>query len=148
MLQQPPISVNVELLTDVTWPTDETLEVDKVVVPIVMQPRPKARELHLFRRGNTRAKTTLQFFDFGVELAFAITYHKIQGQTLPRIILDLNGTGHGALTVAQLYVGISRVRFGDQIRILPMRGDARRKLEFAQFRKDIVTWREGRNYHA
>jgi hypothetical protein len=148
MLQQAPLSVNVELSTDTPWPTDETLEVGKIVVPIIVAPRPKARELHLVRRGKAQKKTTLHFFDFGVELAFAITYHKIQGQTLSRIILDLNGSGHGALSVAQFYVGISRVRFGEHIRIFPIRMEAKRKLEQAQFRNDIITWRAGPHYNA
>jgi len=149
MLQQAPLSVNVELSpTGAPWPADETLELGKIVVPIIIAPRPKARELHLVRRGKAQSKTTLHFFDFGVELAFAITYHKIQGQTLSRIILDLNGSGHGALSVAQFYVGISRVRFGDHIRILPIRMESKHKLEHAQFRKDLITWREGPHYKA
>ena len=47
--------------------------------------------------GNSSTKHTkfglnkqLKFGNFSVDTAFSITYHKIQGQTLERIIIDLN----------------------------------------------------------
>jgi hypothetical protein len=59
-----------------------------------------------------------------VDLAFALTFHKIQGKTVDKIILDLNkrpGTRHkmNSLDFFALYVGISRVRDPENMRILP-----------------------------
>lgn len=143
ILEQPPISVNVTLFHEADqWPTAQTLVPGCVVVPIIPdQKRQKARSLHV--KG---ASDSFKFFDFGFELAFAVTYHKVQGMTLNKIILDLNGDGHAALTAAQVYVGISRVRRGDDIRILPLRDGSARKLNDLEFRKEILAWRESPQY--
>lgn len=54
------------------------------------------------------------------ELGFAVTYHKVQGMTLTRLILDINERGFAPeLTLQALYVGISRVRHGNDLRVLP-----------------------------
>jgi ATP-dependent exoDNAse (exonuclease V) alpha subunit len=55
------------------------------------------------------------------DLAFAVTYHKMQGQTVIKIILDLNKRpmSLGFLDFHAFYVGISRVKYSDNIRILP-----------------------------
>jgi hypothetical protein len=55
------------------------------------------------------------------DLAFAVTFHKMQGQTVKKIILDINcrPTSLGSLDFHAFYVGISRVKQGTNIRILP-----------------------------
>jgi hypothetical protein len=47
--------------------------------------------------------------------------NKMQGQTLEKIILDLNkpAPGSGGLTLKHIYVGVSRIRAGAGLRILP-----------------------------
>jgi len=60
-----------------------------------------------------------------MDLAFAITYHKVQGQTMSKIILDLNKRPS---TLKQLdfhafYVGMTRVELPQNIRILPCQDD-------------------------
>ena len=65
---------------------------------------------------------------------------QVQGQTLPAVILDLNGGRQGALSVASLYVGISRVRKGDDIRILPIEDATRRYLERMEFDARLQQW--------
>ena len=53
-------------------------------------------------------------------LAFAITDYKLQGKTLPRLLLSLDDNGPApALTLAKLYVLISRVGTLDGLRFLP-----------------------------
>ena len=143
VLEQPPISVNVTLFQQAdSWPAAQTLVPGLVVVPIMPdQKRQKARSLQV--KG---ASEVFKFFDFGYELAFAVTYHKVQGMTLPKIILDLNGDGHAALTAAQVYVGISRVRRIEDIRILPLRDGSAKKLKNLEFRKEILAWRESSQY--
>ena len=52
----------------------------------------------------------------GGDLAFCITVHKSQGSTQRRVIIDLGK--HAGLTMAMVYVLLSRVRNWDDIRIL------------------------------
>ena len=143
MLEQPPLSINVILINDVEqWPEAQSLMEGSVVVPIMPErKRQKARSLQV--KG---ASEVFKFFDFGFELAFAVTYHKVQGMTLPKIILDFNGDGHATLTAAQVYVGISRVRRIEDIRILPLRDGSVKKLKDLEFRKEILAWRESSQY--
>ena len=59
-----------------------------------------------------------------LEPAFAITFHKLQGKTISKVILDLRkrpGTGAGIKDVSfeGLYVGWTRVRKGADIRVIP-----------------------------
>ena len=53
-----------------------------------------------------------------IDLAFAITYHKIQGSTKEKVILVLP---KGAkLRFEHLYVGFTRVKYGEHLRLFPM----------------------------
>jgi hypothetical protein len=135
--------VNVVLINDIEqWPEAQSLLEGSVVVPIMPErKRQKARSLQV--KG---ASEVFKFFDFGFELAFAVTYHKVQGMTLPKIILDFNGDGHASLTAAQVYVGISRVRRGNDVRILPLRPGSAKKLADLEFRKEILAWRASSHY--
>ena len=135
--------MNVVLINDIEqWPEAQSLLEGSVVVPIMPErKRQKARSLQV--KG---ASEVFKFFDFGFELAFAVTYHKVQGMTLPKIILDFNGDGHASLTAAQVYVGISRVRRGNDVRILPLRPGSAKKLADLEFRKEILAWRASSHY--
>ena len=53
-----------------------------------------------------------------VDLFFASTIHKSQGQTLNRVIVDL-GQGGMRMCLAQLYVAFTRVRGGEFLRVFP-----------------------------
>ena len=58
--------------------------------------------------------------EFPFDLGFAITYHRIQGRTLKYLILDLNRYSIPPHVVYEMfYVGISRVRERNGLRILP-----------------------------
>jgi hypothetical protein len=59
--------------------------------------------------------------DPGYELAFAITFHSVQGATLRRVVLDLNFNSlmPSGLPLSSIYVGLSRVRRGLDLRVLP-----------------------------
>jgi hypothetical protein len=54
-----------------------------------------------------------------LELAFALTYYKCQGQTLPRVILDLTKANYRTLSLSSLFVAMSRVRESRHMRRLP-----------------------------
>jgi ATP-dependent exoDNAse (exonuclease V) alpha subunit len=55
-----------------------------------------------------------------VELAFAITYEKIQGKTMKKIILDLNSAPTRPIHYDAFYTGISRVRRSCDLKIIPI----------------------------
>ena len=56
-----------------------------------------------------------------LELAFVITFWKIQGRTIPKIILALNKRPFKPhMTYTMLLVALARVCKGDDIRILPL----------------------------
>ena len=57
-----------------------------------------------------------------LEVGFSITYNKLQGATMDRLILVLNDLGPtklGNMTVQKLYVALSRVRMGCHKAIFP-----------------------------
>ena len=56
-----------------------------------------------------------------VEIGFSITFHKVQGLTLKRVILCLNPEVYSLsnVTFRGLYVGLSRVRDGSHVKIFP-----------------------------
>ena len=85
-------------------------------------------------------KTRFKYHDFGFELAFAVTFHKIQGQTLDKIVLDLNGTGPPPMTLAALYVGISRVRRAADMRVLAIEPEVRNRLLKLTFTPMLLMW--------
>jgi hypothetical protein len=114
---QEPQAINVSLsnVNINSWPDNGSLSSAEVLIPIVISGN---NSLEIGKRNKVRFKT------FGVELAFALTFHKVQGQTLNRVILDLNhrpGSGKN-IDFAALFVGLSRVRKSDHIRLIPFRG--------------------------
>ena len=66
------------------------------------------------------------YIEFMVAPGFSCTLHKAQGFTLPFAILQINkrpqGCGLGRLTFSSLYVGISRTRSTDHMRVFPPLG--------------------------
>ena len=63
----------------------------------------------------------INFRKHPVDLLFAVTYHKLQGLTLKKLILSINKHPNHLLRLAlsSLYVGISRVKHLHDIRVLP-----------------------------
>ena len=63
----------------------------------------------------------IEMKEFMVDLGFAFTFHKAQGFTFPRVILQLNKRAHdsglGRLSLAALYVSVTRVQYTDHIRV-------------------------------
>lgn len=81
----------------------------------------------LFRRADREWKVTkpdgsmqkLKLHTYGFELAFALTFHKVQGQTLDAVALVLDHrVSLPRLTFETLLVGLSRVRTGRDLRVL------------------------------
>jgi hypothetical protein len=54
-----------------------------------------------------------------VELGFSVTFHKIQGKTMDKIVLQINFRAFTpTLTFNQLYTGLSRVFASENIRLI------------------------------
>ena len=81
-----------------------------------------------------------------VELGFAFTFFKVQGATLSCVLLDLNFESAMERKAAAVYVGLSRVKHSDDMRILPFPTEAaREKVEAVTFNEDLLFWQEVAN---
>jgi len=155
MLERPPLSVNVFIATrpGENWPPALTLSENNIIIPILESKNPREfRAIGAKQKRTTSSKSnkskvdvqaSMNYFDFGMSLAFAVTYHKIQGQTLDRVILDLNSSGAARVDIPSFYVGVSRVREGKHIRMLPMTAMERARLLDLEFNKDLLDWYRG-----
>jgi hypothetical protein len=61
---------------------------------------------------------TVNYDCFPVTPAFAVTYHKVQGATLGKVVLFISETGR-KLDLASFYVGMTRVRNRADLRLFP-----------------------------
>ena len=97
---------------------NRTLVPGEVVIPIKIKCLPEKGKISV--RGRAK-KITLNCKPHAVELGFACTSQKIQGQTCNRLILDLNPRPFlPKIEYHSLYVGLSRVRTGQHLRIMPL----------------------------
>jgi len=128
-LPAPPLSVNVCLtsLRSESWPAADTLQPGKIVIPIMESKWAAAIDRPF----------PIRFYSCGGELAFSYTVDKCQGQTLHRVLLDLNGPRR---SLPALYVACSRVRHRDHIRVLPLVPAAKTALLQLGHSKHLVEW--------
>ena len=122
VLTCPPMSVNVEFDQEHTILQEYSIVPGRIVIPLMLRPQSK-REFYNAKqvKGHSMRDRTfekLSYYDFGVDLAFAVTYHKVQGRTLDRVIIDMNSAR--SLTVAAIYVSLSRTRKQEHIRFLDL----------------------------
>jgi hypothetical protein len=83
------------------------------IIPIFQEP-PK----------EDRKKKKISISHHGLHLSFAMTFHKSQGQTLDRVIVDVNNRAKhskslGRISWHALFVALSRVKKSNHIRLLP-----------------------------
>lgn len=111
-----PPYVNVELphIDARDWPEEDTIEPRKVVVPIGTSRSRKIRVASVNGHRSRNVHPTAHCYD----MAFAITYWKVQGHTLDKVVIDLNKT-RPRIAIQMLYVGMTRTRKLEHIRILP-----------------------------
>jgi len=115
-----------------------------VVVP--MKTSGRATTLKTGRQGRKKKnakkaasdETTNGFHGHDIDLGFAMTFHKGQGATLSRVIID---TGNN-ITLPEFYVGISRVREGAHIAKCHINLEQRMKLNALQHDPCIVKYYE------
>jgi len=131
-LSEPPVAVNVAIPNTKasSWPADAQLPPSnpdsEVVIPV-----PATRYAHevtigpvLPRYGKSQK---VKFKAIKIDLPFAVTFHKVQGRTVDRILIDLSQLPKklGEITMEHFYVGVSRVRHGDHLRLFPCAGSHR-----------------------
>jgi len=137
---EPPYAVNVlvEHLDSSNWCDQATLvpelrettgegNTTSVVPDEVIRPRSIVLPVKIGKRlddlsvNRASKKSKIYFRSHGVDLAFALTFHKFQGQTVAKILLDLSQTPKNVfrLCFQAFYVGMTRVKSSDCIRILP-----------------------------
>lgn len=91
---------------------------DEIIIPIAMTSESKeySIEVPLKKPFKLKAKKI-----HGIELGFAITFHKIQGQTCDKLIVDLNKRPfQPQVTFATFYVAVSRVRRSIDLKFMPL----------------------------
>ena len=124
-LEVPPsfINVSVELPDHVKskWPAENTLVKEECVIPIGLCTLPEKINLsHLIN--TTQYSGTVRVQNHRVELGFAVTFHKIQGKTLSKLILELNQRPFNPqICFNSLLVAISRVTSREGLRVLKAR---------------------------
>jgi hypothetical protein len=107
------VIVTVESINYDKWNrTHESLSENKVVIPLTSKSNGDKITLD---------DQTVFYKSHPFELAFSVTFHKVQGQTVQSIILDLNQrpSALGSIDFHAIYVGLTRVKYRNDIRILP-----------------------------
>ena len=91
-----------------------------MVIPIPLSRNADSHNVHFPRRLEPIA---IKVKVHSVEMAYAITVHKIQGQTKDRLIVDLNHRPAPTLqqiNFQSLYVSLSRVRKSFSLKLMPL----------------------------
>ena len=111
------------VITTVKQPRFLLVRVKGKLIPIGMchgkiKGKKKQRHSSKSRRKEVRSMT---FRKHPVDLLFAVTYHKLQGVTLNKLVLTINKHPNRLLrlVLSSLYVGISRVHNLSEVRVLP-----------------------------
>jgi hypothetical protein len=116
ILPIPPDFINVRLDGVPNSPSDSLFGANDYVIPIPLA------------RNNLKVKFNRQKIEakvHAVELGFAVTYHKLQGKTLPRLIINPYKRGCiPEIDINALIVGFSRVRNSSHLRFLPIPSNA------------------------
>ena len=94
----PPLSINVKLHVtadnQANFTDADTLVLGDIVVPMLVSPFPKSEDLSSWELVDRQRDPfrTVSYLDHGLDLGFAITYHKIQvlAQRIPAVLLCLS----------------------------------------------------------
>ena len=108
---------------------------DKIVIPILESPSGTEITL-IYNNAALQSKVKLKMH--AVDLAFSVTYDKIQGKTVSRLIADFNHVLHKPqVCMSNFVVGTSRVRNSSDIRFLPFNNAIRGNESPFIFLKDL-----------
>ena len=110
-----PSSINVLVQhPSYSWAPEESLVRGQLVIPILCC---DSDDIRVSWGAQTHSVSSRSH---AVELAFSMTFHKVQGKTLDRVVLDLNRRPFNPkVSFTALLVAISRVRSSTHLRILP-----------------------------
>ena len=105
-------------ITTVRQPRYILIKVDDEIIPIG----------YSNGRLKTRLRKTSKWINYrvhAIDLLFAVTYHKLQGVTLDKLILSINKHPNPRLRLimSSLYVGVTRVHKLDELRVLPKKSE-------------------------
>ena len=136
------VGSDISIIQNGTTVRGEILKIrNHVVIPQFLQPERKPLKLQ-----TSSGQLSIYYSNHTLELGFAITFHKVQGRTMQKLILDLNyrpGKNHliGNLDFFGFYVGFTRVSNSKNIRKLP----AYSNLSFSYLQNlkptsDLVAW--------
>lgn len=108
-----PSSVNVVMPTARLQPTESLLP-EQQVIPLL----PLRGANHTVLIDGTTCSVCPR--EFGYELGFAVTFHKVQGKTLSKVLINFNKMPSPPhITFEFAYVALTRVRRGSDVRVLP-----------------------------
>ena len=114
------VGSDISIIQNGTTVRGEVIKIrNHVVIPQFLQPDRKPLKLQ-----TSSGQLSIYYSNHTLELGFAITFHKVQGRTMQKLILDINyrpGKNHliGNLDFFGFYVGFTRVSNSKNIRKLP-----------------------------
>ena len=121
------VIVKITISPDQTWTYCNLASNKKdILVPVVQNLRfPTVMDTWIKADGKNVFPAKVRTTDpLGIQLSFALTYDKAQGQTIDKLILCLekNPVGKLQMTYNKLLVGLTRVQHSQDMRILPSQG--------------------------
>ena len=120
MLEFPPFCVTIAIdASALSTGGMQHEDASKVIVPL-MQVQRKIN-IHRYIAVRTKGGGSLYTHAHPFRLTFGSTYHGVQCRSMDKIILVVDDKSLPALTYNAFYVGISRVRTGDGLRVIRLR---------------------------
>ena len=120
-----------------------TMVPGRVVIPVPI--KRTADTVNVKLPGQLKS-TKLQYHPHGVELRFALTGYKVQGQNCKKLILQLNERPFvPKITFNSLLVSLSRVQRGNDIRIMSLHSGSHGLHYLTELRPDdaFIDWNDG-----
>lgn len=121
-----PSFINVEIIMTSElkkyWKSTQTVVENKYIVPIGFRSRPIKTTIDCKIQNEIYNNVhILKNKVHRVELSFVVTLHKLQGKTMPKLILELNQRPFApSITYNAFLVALSRVKKRSDLRILPI----------------------------
>lgn len=113
------VYVSIPHSSEVTWQDCERTAANDVILPLRLGGISSKLAYGTIRK---KRKAVATFSTYGLDLAFAVTYHKLQGLTCDRLVLQLNKnpTRISNMKYEGFVVALSRVRRAAHLRKLPL----------------------------
>ena len=141
-LQNPPFTINIQLILAAD---DDGLGIESLTSGATVVPVPASKALLEYETGSLFATMSnvprlLRHHGHPITLAFALTDFKIQGKTLDFLNMSVAARPFPPhIDMKGFYVMISRVRFGDALRVLS-RHDDLKHLTNPRHARELAVW--------